>query len=792
MKFSEQWLREWVSPKMNTRELGDLLTMAGLEIDNIEAAAPALKKVVVAEIVDISPHADADRLRVCQVRIGAKKMLQIVCGATNARKGLKAPLALIGSRLPNGTEIKESKLRGVSSSGMLCSTVELGLEESADGLMELGDDAVPGQAIYDYLQLDDQTIEIDLTPNRGDCLSVAGVAREVAALTGAKLKGPRTRKIAIKSKKKINVAVSAKKACPHYVGRVVEGINPSAKTPIWMREKLRRSGIRCHNPVVDVTNYVLLELGQPLHAFDLDRLQGGIRVVLTSQKTKLQLLDGSEVSVGKGALLISDQKKPLALAGIMGGLGSSVTDKTRDIFLESAFFSPDDITGRARELGLQTDSSFRFERGVDPGLQRIALDRATELLLEIVGGKAGPVVEKTAKEFLPKRKVIALRANRVEKVLGINISKANIQQTLKRLGMTFSANQKGWRVVAPSYRFDLIIEEDLIEEIARVYGYDNIPESTPRGSLDIKVDKESVIDRNRIKDVLVNRDYQEVINYSFVDPELLKKLDPDSQPVALSNPIAADMAVMRTSLWPGLLKTAQYNLNRQQSRIRLFELGHNFHGTKGATQETEMLACLVSGAVLPEQWGAEGRDPDFYELKGDLEAVFGLTGAAGDFSFQKAVHPALHTGQSAQIRRNGVEIGWIGALHPRLQSEMGLQQGVFLLEVSICALQAAKIPRYEPISRFPAIRRDLTFIIDVEIPVAQVLEFTRKTAGAWLVDLELFGDYRGEGIDSGRKSLSLSLILQDSSRTLKEVEVETVITRVIKALTEEFGAELRT
>ncbi len=780
-----------MSPDLDTQQLADLLTMAGLEVDSLEILKPVSKKIVVGKIEKIDPHPDADRLSVCQVNIGRKNPLQIVCGAKNARAGVKVPTALVGAKLSDEIEIKKTKLRGVESSGMLCSGEELGLEEDSEGLLILDDDAIPGDSINEYLDLDDSIIEIDLTPNRGDCLSIAGIAREVSALSGAHHKPLKIKPVAAKTNRKINVSLAAKNECPHYVGRVIENIDSTATTPMWMKERLRRGGLRSHSPVVDVTNYVLLELGQPMHAFDLDKLQGGVKVVKAKAKQKLALLDGTTVTVEPGTLMITDSKTSLALAGIMGGEASAVSENTSNIFLESAYFAPEAIAGRARSMKLHTDSSHRFERGVDPGLQKTAVDRATGLLLDIVGGDPGPIIEQKSAAHLPKRQSIILRHARLEQLLGLKIPKQRVQVILKRLGMTLTTNAKGFRVMPPAYRFDVEREVDLIEEIVRVYGYHQVPERAPRIVVESADISETRVSDSRIRHTLVAREYQEVITYSFVDPELSKLVDPATKPAALANPIASDMAVMRTSLWPGLLQAVQYNQNRQQSRMRLFEMGHCFIPVGKKVDETQKIGGAATGFALKEQWGLLSRDVDFFDIKSDVEAIIGLAGFGSGFQFGPVQHPGLHPGQAAEISRNGVPIGIIGRLHPEIQSKLGLDQPVILFELAISGIQAHKIPEFRQISRFPVIRRDLAIVVDIPVPAAKIEQTARDAAGDLLVKLELFDDYRGEGIDSGRKSLALGLTLQDSSRTLKEVEVEKIMGHVMTALNKKLGAELR-
>ncbi len=791
MKISEQWLRQWVSPKMNTAELADCLTMAGLEVGSIDPVAGKTSKVVVGKVLSVEAHSNADRLRVCQVDVGRTRPLTIVCGASNVREGLKVAAALVGAELPTGVNIKPTEIRGQKSSGMLCSATELGLEEKSAGLLELDAKARVGQDIRELLHLDDNSIDIELTPNRGDCLSVAGIAREVAAITGAKLKSPLIKTVRAQSKRSIPVRVQAKKECPRYVGRVIEGIAADATSPFWLQEHLRRSGLRSIHPVVDVTNFVMLELGQPMHAFDLQKIDGAIVIRKARANEKLKLLDGSEVRVEAGCLLIADKTKPLALAGIMGGLDTSVTENTIDIFLESAFFQPAAIAGRARSLKLHTDSSHRFERGVDPGIQRLAMERATGLLLDIVGGKPGPIIEHSAKPHLPKRKAVQLRYLRVERVLGMKISSGRIETIIKRLGMKITKQRDGWRVQPPSYRFDIEREEDLIEELARINGYQNLPSRHPVASLSPRSTPEAAVSAGRLRAVMVDRDYQEIISYSFVDPDMQKLIYPDSKSVHLSNPIASDMAAMRTGLWPGLLQALIYNQNRQQTRVRLFEIGKSFHSHGKQIEEIGLIGGVLTGLADPEQWACPAREVDFFDIKSDVEALMALTASRASFQFEAQTHPALHPGQSARISRNGTPIGWIGALHPSLRAELGLKQVVFLFEVEISMLKATKIPKFQPISRYPAIRRDIAVIVSEDVTSQKVLDCVSQEAGELLINLELFDEYRGEGIDSGRKSLALGLTLQDSSRTLKDNAVDVVMERVVGALASKLSAQLR-
>ena len=791
MKLSEKWLREWVSPKLDTKMLAHRLTMAGLEVGAMEPVAPKLDKVVIGKIESITSHPSTDKLRLCRVGVGKNKTLDIVCGAANAAIGMLAPVALEGATLPNGMKIRHTEIRGVASCGMLCSAQELGLAESAEGLLALDDDAKPGTSLTEYLGLDDVSLEVDLTPNRGDCLSVAGLARELAAITSAKIKSPAIKPAKPKHRQRITVVLDAQQDCPHYIGRVMTDINPRAVTPIWMKEKLRRSGIRSIHPVVDITNYVMIELGQPMHAFDLSKIRGSIHVRHAAKNESLVMLDGNRLMLKPGSLLIADEAQPLALAGIMGGVDSAVSDATCDLFLESAWFRPEAISVRSREYGLQTESSYRFERGVDPTLQRLAMERATALLLTVVGGKSGPLIEQTVKRHLPRISPVSLRLERISRLLGLDIPAKDVEGILNRLGMKLRKTGNRWTVTPPSYRFDISREVDLIEEIARIHGYDRIPSRRPRMDMTASPVPESDVGESRLRAGLIDRDYQEVVTYSFVDSAIQALVDPQVQPAKLTNPISAEMAVMRTSLWPGLLQTILYNQNRQQTRARFFEMGGVFlpHGLN-FHQET-MLAGATYGEAMAEQWGVTRRAVDFYDVKADLEALLVLAGIGQGVRFQPGQHPALHPGQTAEIQFEGNRIGLVGVLHPEVQSRLGLDRSVILFEIKQAALRNGKIPNFHEFSRFPSIRRDLAILVNESTPAQTVMDCVQKVAGGLLVNLELFDEYRGKGIDSGRKSLALGLTLQDSSRTLNEDDVEQLMAQVMSALKSGLGAQPR-
>ncbi len=791
MKVSEQWLREWVNPAVSSAELAARLTMAGLEVDHVEPAAPAFDQVVVGRVIALVPHPDADRLRVATVDVGQAEPLQIVCGAPNVAVGLCAPTALIGAVLPDGLTIKPSSLRGVESRGMLCSAKELGLTENADGLLPLPPDSRPGRNVRELLALDDAIIEIELTPNRGDCLGMEGIAREVATIARCEFQPLPADEVPAVLDDVFPVALLDPVDCPRYVGRVIRGVNPTAETPWWMKERLRRAGIRSLGPLVDVTNYVMLELGQPMHAFDLGRLAGGIEVRRARPGERLELLNGSVVEPDGETLLIADRNGPLALAGIMGGEISSCTAATRDVFLESAFFAPAGIAGRARRHGLQTDSSYRFERGVDAQLQRRAAERATRLLLDIAGGRPGPIVDVVAREQLPAEPAIRLRPERLRKLLGTEVPAADVEEILRRLGMAVAVEMDHWLVVPPSSRFDLTLEADLIEEIARVHGYDRLPGNRPLTRLEMPPQPEGRVALERLRETLVQRGFQEAITYSFVDPAFQRHLDPERQPLALANPISADLAVMRTSLWPGLLKALVYNQKRQQSRVRLFEHGLTFIPDGSELRQEAYLGGVAVGDALPEQWGAPARPLDFFDLKADVEALLALTGEPEAFVFIAAAHPALHPGRSARIDRAGAPLGWLGALHPREARELDVEGDAFVFELRLTALQAARTPVFQPLSRFPASRRDLAIVVDDAVTVQAVRESIRLHGGELLREVRLFDVYRGPGIPKGRKSLAFGLILQDFSRNLTDNVVEEAVSGILAGLTEQFGATLR-
>jgi len=793
MKFSENWLREWVNPDLSTEELGHQITMAGLEVDAIESVAPEHTGVVIGQILSAEQHPDADKLQVCKVDVGdlSEAPLQIVCGAANARAGLKVACAMVKAKLPGDFKIKKSKLRGVESHGMLCSDKELGLAESSDGIMELSEQAPIGTTLKDYYQLEDNSIELGLTPNRSDCLSIEGVARDTAAITSTSMQVLDVADIEAKIEDEIPIQLSAPQFCPRYVGRIIKDIDVNAETPLWMVEKLRRSGVRSISPTVDITNYVMLELGQPMHAFDLSTINGGINVRLAEQDEKLELLDGQTIQLNDDNLVIADHEKALALAGIMGGEDSSVTDKTRDILLESAFFAPQLMAGKARSHGLHTDSSHRFERGVSADLQVRAIQRATQLMLEIVGGTPGKVLEQVAEEFIPKQRPIEFKYTSIKKLLGVDVEKSVVTEMLHRLQMQIQDTEIGWLVTAPAYRFDIQIEADLIEEVARIYGYDNLPLSQPHAPVEMAACPEDTISDKNIRNTLVALDYQEVINYSFVDPKSQLLIDPDSEKLRLSNPISEEMSEMRTTMWPGLINALVYNQNRQQSRIRMFEFGTRFVTSPQGLNQQAMLGAIISGSSFAEQWGHKSQQVDFYDLKSDLEAVLSLGGNLDAYHFVADKHPALHPGQTARVFKEEKAIGWIGTLHPSVAKQLQVKNQTILFEVELEDVLEASIPNFKVLSKFPTIRRDIAIIVDNQVPVADLISTIKQNAGQTLTDVLLFDQYTGAGIDVEKKSLAIGITLQEQSRTLTDQEVDTIINDILQALEQQHGARLR-
>jgi phenylalanyl-tRNA synthetase beta chain len=791
MKFSESWLREWVNPHMSTDSLVHELTMAGLEVDSAEPVAALFDKVVVGEVLSCDQHPEADKLSVCTVDVGEGEPLQIVCGAPNVQVGMKSPTALVGAKLPGGLKIRKAKLRGVESRGMLCSEIELGLGEGADGIMPLAADAPVGQDVRRYLDLDDTSIDIDLTPNRGDCFSVLGIARETAVMSRLDLEWPSLEPVEPATEAVFPITVKSPSACPRFCGRIVRGIDPAAVTPQWMKEKLRRSGLRPISPVVDVTNYVMMELGQPLHGFDLATLREGIIVRYAEEGESLTLLDGREIALQPDMLVIADHGGPRALAGIMGGESSGVSEETADVFFEVAFFNPDVISGRARRLGLHTDASLRFERGVDPAGQRRAIERATSLLIEITGGTPGPVVEVVGEEHLPRRNPVTLRRDRLAMVVGVPIDDDDVLRILDSLGMSVEAGPAGWKVTPPSWRFDIEIEEDLIEEVARVHGYDSVPEVPARGDTTFSPVTETRVPDRTVTAALIDRAYQEVVSYSFVGREPQSALFPEAEAICLDNPISSEMTDMRVSLWPGLLGALRQNLSRQQDRVRIFEVGLKFIMEAGEIRQLNSLAGLVAGPRLHEQWGADSAGVDFFDAKGDLEAVLAMTGRPDQFRFVAEKHPALHPGQSARVYRGDIPVGWIGALHPAQMANLSINIIPYLYEIDTDIAFESTVPEFTSISRFPAVRRDLAVLVDERISSELLIKAVVEGAGPMLREVRIFDVYRGDRIDSGLKSVALGLILQETSRTLTDDDADGVVAAVISRLERKLKARIR-
>lgn len=784
MQFSESWLRSLVNTPLSSEELAHLLTMAGLEVEEMVPVAPIFDKVVVAEVLTKDKHPDADRLNVLTVNIGQAEPLTIVCGAQNVSVGMKAPCALVGAKLP-GIEIKQAKVRGVASFGMMCSSKELGLAEESSGLLELAADAIAGQSIREHLDLDDHLITLKLTPNRSDCLSLNGIAREVAALTGAVLSPAPQTSFAQTNSKKIEVKVVVPEACPRYVARVIAGVHAKAATPAWMVQRLERCGLRSISAIVDVSNYVLLEMGQPLHAFDLAKLNGGIEVRYARSGETLQVLNQQNVELQPDMLVIADSQRAIALAGVMGGAESSVDDMTTDILLESAFFVPSVIVGKSRRLGFGSDSSYRFERGVDFAMTQTALDRATQLILDICGGEAGAVTEVLGQ--LPVRNPVKLRVERVKRVLGVELDADEIGQMMSRLGMVAQKKGAEFSVTPPSYRFDIAIEEDLIEEVARVHGYEQIPPLPPQATMSILPQLEAQRPLSRLRQALVLRDYQEVINYAFVEEAWERDLCGNLAPIALKNPIASQMSVMRSSLLGGLLASLRTNLARKQARVRLFELGGCFAAADaGGYVQHERVAGLAYGSVMPEQWGEVAGNVDFYDVKGDVEALF----APRKLSFEATTHPASHPGKSARILLDGRVVGWIGELHPQWQQQYDLPQSVVWFEIEQAPLMQIGLPKAVNISRFPLVRRDIAVLVDESVTVQSLLDSMLAEKALNVVELALFDLYRGKGVAEGKKSLAFRVLLQDTQKTLTDVEIDQSMLRLVAALKQN-GAQLR-
>jgi len=791
MKFSEKWLREWVNPKIDVVELSQQLTMAGHEVNSIELQGTKLDGVVIAEIISVDPHPNAERLSVCHVSTGHGEPIKVVCGAPNVVANMKSPLAIAGVRLADGTKLRRLKIRGVESNGMLCSAIELGLGDEADGIIALPNDAPTGLELSKYLDLPDNIFDLDLTPNRGDCFSILGIARDIAAMTGVHLTLPDLPAISTSIEALYPVAIEDSSICPRFSGRVVCGINPCAKTPIWMSERLRRSGFRIIHPVVDVSNYVMLELGQPLHAYDLALLQGVIKPRFAKKNEKVTLLDEREVYLNEDTLVITDDSGPIGLAGIMGGLSTAVSETTKDVFFEAAFWPTSVIAGRARSYGLHTDASLRFERGVDFDGQARAVERATELLIGISGGNAGPLIDLIDDNQLPEIPSILLRKSRLKKILGMEIPNDQVVEILKSLRFNIKKMADGWEVIPPSFRFDLVIEDDLIEEVARIYGYDQIPETTASTEVPLGPLVKTTIELEQVAAILVARDYQEVITYSFIDAERNQQFTGEVSELILNNPISSEMSVMRGSLWPGMIEAAAKNTARQQDRIRFFEIGKSFHGNLKEPIEVVRVAGLAIGSTLPEQWGIRIKDIDLFDMKSDLEALLKTASTGATIDYDTANHPALQSGQVANIMRNGHVIGVFGKLHPAIALKMDLDKGVFLFELNATLAFTSKVQKLAAISKYPAIRRDIAIVVDDKIAAADLVRVAASSDPDIIRKVTIFDVYQGAKIETGRKSIALSLILQKTSRTLTEADADSAMNAVVRNLKRKFTAELR-
>ncbi|MGN0915101.1 MAG: phenylalanine--tRNA ligase subunit beta [Succinivibrio sp.] len=791
MIFNKQWIDEWVENDLSAEELSDKITMAGLEVDSVGDVADNFDHVVVGKVLECVPHPDSDHMHVTKVDAGTGEILQIVCGAPNVREGLKVCASIIGAHV-NGITIKKAKLRGVESSGMLCSYKELGMADESNGIIELPDDAPVGMDIREYFELNDKIIDVDLTSNRPDCLGISGIAREVSVLLGKPFNYPAVIPVENTIEDVFPVEVEDKASCPRYLDRVIRGVNQKAKTPLWMVEKLRRCGIRSVSPIVDVTNYVMLEYSQPLHSFDLEKLNGKIVVRKAAQGEKMTVLSGEEITLKDNTLLICDEKGPVALAGIFGGLNSGIDENTKDVLLESAFFHPDAIKGRARQYGLDTDASHRFERGVDHDNQRRAIERATALLIEIAGGKAGPVNEVVAEECLPKHAPIILRLAKLTKVLGKEIDEETVYSILKNLELKPEKVDGGFKVVSPSFRFDIAIEEDIIEEVARIYGYNNIPNVIPVSELYMVHDKEEVVQDRDIKSALVNAGYNEAITYSFTDPKVLKEFS-DIKPLMLNTPISPEMSAMRTTLAAGLSIIAKYNLNRQQRKVRLFEQGLRYiidENAENGVRQDAVIAGISAGDIADESWTEKSRSVDFFDIKGDVETLLSVTADPKAFSFVKGTEKSLHPGQSADIIKEGRKVGYVGMLHPSVQKALGFKQKVAVFEIERSAVAKRVVPSYTPISKFPSVRRDFAFVIDKSIPVSSLVDLIYRAGGKSVQSVNIFDVFEDASLGNSR-SVALSVIAQDVERTLEEAEVEKMASAIVEAASSELKAQLR-
>lgn len=806
MKISESWLRSWIDPAVDSETLADNLTSLGLEVDDLESARPAFDKVVVGRITTVAPHPDADRLRVCEVDAGESEAIQVVCGAPNARVGLATAFARVGGRLPDGTKLKKAKLRGVESFGMLCSASELGLAEEKGGIMELGDEAAAGMELAEWLNLDDTVIDIDLTPDRADCLSVRGLARDLSALHDMPLSERDFPPVEPAIADGRAVEVDPRSACARFTGRVVRGVNMGAPVPTEISERLRRAGIRSISPGVDATNYVMLEIGQPMHAFDNDKLQGTVRARLAKAGERLTLLDGREVALDDQTTVIADDSGALAIAGVMGGASTAIDENTTNVFFEAALFLPAELIGKPRRYGCHTESSHRFERGVDPERQREALEAATALLISISGGNAGPVTEVVVDDRLPKRTTVSLRSARLARVLGVPVPDEDVSRILDRLGIACDKTPDGWSVTPPSHRWDLAIEEDYIEEVGRVRGFDSLPRTQPTLQPDFRAAPESRVPELAIKRLLAHRGYQEVITYSFVDGARQARLRPDLEALELPNPISSELGVMRTTLVGGLIDSWQRNASRQLESVRLFETGLRFlpvladaqltptHGDDiqidDSVRQQNIIAGLIAGRRRAESWNSDAGEVDFYDLKADVEALFAQASGVA-VTFVRAEHPMLHPGQAATVLIDDMPVGYIGAINPALRDPLDLPGQAYVFELSLAAVNQGRVPASAPMSRFPQVRRDLALLVDDAVTHDDILTSVRNTAVVSLRDVRVFDIYRGKGLPEGKKSVALSLILQDISRTLVDADVEKAVAVIVAALGQEHDARIR-
>lgn len=791
MKISENWLRTWVNPAIDSDKLSDQLTMLGLEVDDLSPAAKPFTGVVVGEVLTVEQHPDADRLRVTTVNIGSGEPLQIVCGAPNVRAGMKAPVATIGAVLPGDFKIKKGKLRGIESQGMLCGASEIDLEDKLDGLLELPADAPVGVNVREYLDLDDNVIDISITPNRGDCFSIRGIAREIGVINQLPVTALEIKEVAATIADEKNVVVSTE-GCPRYLGRVIRNVNTKAPTPEWMERALVRSGIRQHSILVDITNYVLMELGQPLHAFDSAKVQGTVHVRQAKAGEKLVLLNEQEVELQDDVMVIADDEKALAIAGIMGGLSSSVTDETTEIFLESAFFAPLHIAGRARRFGLHTDASQRYERGVDFELPMIAMRRASQLISDLAGGEFGPITVAENAAVLPTRDAIELEQAQVDQLLGYKVESDFITDALTRLGCEMTVKAQGqWSVVPPSHRYDMAIYQDLIEEVARIHGYDNIQISLP--VIDTKLAKyQDQFEVAQLRQTLVTLGYQEAISFSFADLKLEKQLNAAVNPLALANPISSDLAVMRSTLLSSLIPCVQYNINRQQSRVRFFELGLRFDYQNAASihdlKQIPTLAMIAVGAKTAESWHGKPQVMDFFDLKGEVEEIL----AAGrlQVEYVRSERSWLHPGQSAEILVNGQSIGFLGRLHPSLENELDLGT-TWVAELDQQAVLQTYVSNFTELSRFPSVRRDIALLISDKINVSEIQQLIEQTGGELLQSTWLFDVYTGQGVEAGKRSLAFALLWQHPTRTLEDAEIKSGMDNILQVLENTYQATLR-